>query len=184
MTEQTSQFSSMATGCSLHPRTTSSRRWDPRCSARQHRSTERAFCGPQCAEEKYQKNYGGSHDRFQRDPVYRDSQLKIGWTEEKCIGKDKLAQENHSCRLSYEWYERCRKTLVSHTQQIGQERPDETPIRLPNSSHNHELSPPRIRRRTTRTNPFSSVPEVALVFFFQYLMVEMGIKNWWSSKLF
>ena len=33
------------------------------------------------------------HDRFLRDPVYRDSQLKIGWTEEKCIEMDKLAQE-------------------------------------------------------------------------------------------
>ena len=29
------------------------------------------------------KNYDGIHDRFQRDPVYRDSKLKIGWTEEK-----------------------------------------------------------------------------------------------------
>ena len=25
----------------------------------------------------------GIDDRFQRDPVFRDSQLKIGWTEEK-----------------------------------------------------------------------------------------------------
>ena len=30
----------------------------------------------------------------------RDSQLKIGWTEEKCIAMDKLAQEDHSYRLS------------------------------------------------------------------------------------
>ena len=37
------------------------------------------------------KNYDGIHDRFQRDPVFRDSQLKIGWTEEKCIAMDKLA---------------------------------------------------------------------------------------------
>ena len=47
-----------------------------------------------------QKNYEGIHDRFQRDPVYRDSQLKIGWTEEKCIAMDKLAQEDHSYRLT------------------------------------------------------------------------------------
>ena len=32
-----------------------------------------------------EKTYEGIHDRFQRDPGYRDSQLKIGWTEEKCI---------------------------------------------------------------------------------------------------
>ena len=42
------------------------------------------------------KSFDGIHDRFQRDPVFRDSQLKIGWTEEKCIAMDKLAQEDHS----------------------------------------------------------------------------------------
>ena len=41
------------------------------------------------------KNYDGIHDRFQRDPENRHSQLKIGWTEEKCIEMDNLAQENH-----------------------------------------------------------------------------------------
>ena len=40
-------------------------------------------------------NFDGIHDRFQRYSVYRDSQLKIGWTEEKCIEMDKLAQEDH-----------------------------------------------------------------------------------------
>ena len=38
--------------------------------------------------------FEGIHDRFQKDVTYRDSQLKIGWTEEKCIEMDKLAQEN------------------------------------------------------------------------------------------
>ena len=42
------------------------------------------------------KKFDGIHDRFQRDAVYRDSQLKIGWTEEKCIAMDELAQEDHS----------------------------------------------------------------------------------------
>ena len=37
------------------------------------------------------KNYDGIRDRFQRDPVYLDSQLKIGWTEG--IEMDKLAQD-------------------------------------------------------------------------------------------
>ena len=45
------------------------------------------------------RNYEGIPDRFLRDPVNRDSQLKIGWTEEKCIEMDKLAQEDHSYRL-------------------------------------------------------------------------------------
>ena len=44
----------------------------------------------------FKKNFDGIHDRFKRDPVHRDSQLKSGWTEEKCTEMDKLAQENHS----------------------------------------------------------------------------------------
>ena len=39
------------------------------------------------------KNFKGIHDRFQRDSVYRDSQLKIGWTEEKCIEMDEFGAE-------------------------------------------------------------------------------------------
>ena len=46
--------------------------------------------------ETQDEHYEGIHDRFLRDPVYRDSQLKIGWTEQKCIEMDKLAQEDHS----------------------------------------------------------------------------------------
>ena len=30
-----------------------------------------------------EEHYEGIHDRFVRDQVYRESQLKIGWTEEK-----------------------------------------------------------------------------------------------------
>ena len=41
-------------------------------------------------------HYEGNHDRFLRDPVYRGLQLKIGWSEQKCIEMDKLAQEDHS----------------------------------------------------------------------------------------
>ena len=43
------------------------------------------------------KKFEGIHDRFQRDLTYRDSQLKIGWTEEKCIEMDELAQGNYTC---------------------------------------------------------------------------------------
>ena len=40
---------------------------------------------------------------------------KIGWTEEKCIAMDKLAQEDHSYCPSSEEYERYRKNWhISH----------------------------------------------------------------------
>ena len=34
------------------------------------------------------KNFEGIHDRSQKDLTYRDSQFRIGWTEEKCIEMD------------------------------------------------------------------------------------------------
>ena len=60
------------------------------------------------------KNFDGIHDRFQRDSENRDPQLKIGWTEEKCVEMDKLAQEDHSCCPSSEEFERYRKIGISH----------------------------------------------------------------------
>ena len=58
------------------------------------------------------------HDRFLRDPVYRASQLAIGWTEQKCKEWDELAQEDHTYRLTPEekkryqvhWYLTLNKT--------------------------------------------------------------------------
>ena len=120
------------------------------------------------------KKFEGIHDRFQRDPLHRASQLKIGWTEEKCIEMDKLAQENHSYCPSSEEYERYKKNWYI-TEQIRHKCTDETPIRLPNSSHNNEPSPLRTWRRTTRTNRFSSIPKVAFVLF-QFFMVAVGSK--------
>ena len=37
------------------------------------------------------KKFEGIDDRFFKTQTYRDSQLKIGWTEETCIAMDKLA---------------------------------------------------------------------------------------------
>ena len=62
-----------------------------------------------------EEHYEGIHDRFLRDQVYRDSQLKFGWTEQKCIEMDKLAQEDHSYRLSRDELQRYQKNSgISH----------------------------------------------------------------------
>ena len=37
-----------------------------------------------------------------RDPVYRESQLAIGWSEKKCKEWDELAQEDHTYKLTPE----------------------------------------------------------------------------------
>ena len=47
------------------------------------------------------------HERFRRDPVYRESQLAIGWTEQKCTEWAQLAKEDHTYHLTPEERRRC-----------------------------------------------------------------------------
>ena len=44
------------------------------------------------------KNFKGIYDRFQKNLRYRDSQLRNGWTEQKCIEMDELAQKDFTYR--------------------------------------------------------------------------------------
>ena len=88
------------------------------------------------------KNFEGIHVRFQKDLTYHDSQLRIGWTEEKCIEMDKLAQKDHSYRPSSEEYERYKKNLYITLNTSGRNAPNETPIRLPRSTYKYAPSPP------------------------------------------
>ena len=48
------------------------------------------------------RHFTGIHDRFLRDPVYRESPLAIGWTEQKCKEWDELAKEDHTYHLTPE----------------------------------------------------------------------------------
>ena len=47
-------------------------------------------------------HFTGIHDRFLRDQVYRESQLAIGRTEQKCKEWDELAKEDHTYKLTPE----------------------------------------------------------------------------------
>ena len=69
------------------------------------------------------QNFDGIHDRFQRDSENRDSQLKIGWTEEKGIEMDELAQENHSYCPSSKEYERCMENWYISLNKSGRNAP-------------------------------------------------------------
>ena len=40
--------------------------------------------------------FTGIHDRFLGDPVCRESQLAVGWSEQKCKKWDELAKEDHT----------------------------------------------------------------------------------------
>ena len=46
------------------------------------------------------EHFTGIHDRFLRDPVYRESPLAIGWSEQKCKERDELAKEDHTYKLT------------------------------------------------------------------------------------
>ena len=48
------------------------------------------------------EHFTGIHDRFVRNPVYRESQLAIGWSEQKCKEWDELAQEHRTYKLTPE----------------------------------------------------------------------------------
>ena len=128
------------------------------------------FVGHNARKRCIKKKNDGIHDRFQRDPEYRDSQLKVRGEVHRngLVGTGRPLLPSIQ-RGKFE----ISKTLVSHTKQIGQECTDASPIRLPNSSHNHEPPPPRIRRRTCRTYSFSTVSKVA-PFFLKWFLVEMG----------
>ena len=75
-----------------------------------------------------------------------------------------------------------KKTLVSHTEQIGQECTDETPIRLPNRSHINEPSPPRIRKNVQNQSLFSSTKDGTR--FLPVLHGGVGTKTGGAHNLF
>ena len=102
------------------------------------------FAAQQRAEEMYQKEFWWNSRSFPTKNWHRKTTLTAH---------------------PFEGYERYRKKLVHLTEQIGQECSDETPIRLLNSSHNNEQSPPKIWRRTTRTNRFLINTKGGILFY-------------------
>ena len=105
----------------------------PHCVIRKGRPRGARHCKTEAQKQHFsahnarrrciKKNFDGIHDRFQRDSVYRDSQLKIGWTEENCIEMDTLAQEDHSYCPSSEEYERCEKNWKISLNKSGRNAP-------------------------------------------------------------
>ena len=71
-----------------------------RCHGARHGKTEEQKDYHKVASQG--EHFKCIHDRFLRDQVYRESQLFIGCTEQKCIEMDELAKQNHTYRLSTE----------------------------------------------------------------------------------
>ena len=95
---------------------------------------------------------------------YRESQLKIGWKEQKVHRDGQIGTRKSLLQSIQRGSPEISKTMVSHTEQIGSGCTDVTSIRLPSCSHNQEPSTPRIRRRTCRTHSFSTVSWMAPFF--------------------
>ena len=69
------------------------------------------------------KNFNGIHDRFQEDFIYRDPQLRNGWTKEKCIEIDELAQKDFTYRRSTEEFKRDKKKWYISLNTSGRNAP-------------------------------------------------------------
>ena len=140
-----------------------------------HRKTEAQkehFIAHNAGKRCIEKNFKGIQDRFQRDPVFRGSQLKIGWTGETCIAMDKSAQENYSrCPLPEE-FERCKKTLSISLNTSGRN----APMKLPSDFSEALAKMHRLHRVSGEERPapipFCQYQILAfVVFFIQYIMV-------------
>ena len=121
---------------------------------------------------KETKKFEGNHDRFLKDSTYRDSQIKIGWTEEPCIAMDKFTQEDHSHCTSSEDNERCKKNWYLCWTNQGRNAPIETPIRLPRGTYKYAPSPSWIwgRANWTSLRPlYSALSTVSFIFLFSLL---------------
>ena len=55
------------------------------------------------------RGFEGIHDRFQKDSIFRESQLEIDRTEEVCIQMDKDAQKDFTYRMTQDEYFRYKK---------------------------------------------------------------------------
>ena len=127
------------------------------------------------------KNFDGIHDRFQSDPLYRDSQLKIGWTEEKCIEMDKLAQEDHSYCPSSEEYERYRKNWYTSLKKSGRN----APMKLRSDFRTAVTIMNRLHRESGEERP-EPIPFHQFQRWHSSSSSSWGQwnENWWSSYFF
>ena len=69
------------------------------------------------------EHFAGIHDRFLRDPVHRESQLAIGWSDQKCKEWDELAKEDHTYKNTSEEKRRYKGQWYLTLNKVGKNRP-------------------------------------------------------------
>ena len=91
-------------------------------------------------------HFTGIHVRFLRDPVYRESQLAIGWTEQKCKEWDEHAKEDHACHLSPGEFRRYQGQWYLTLNKTGKKWSYEASIRFSSCCLCQKSSARRVRR--------------------------------------
>ena len=100
------------------------KKWRPH--GNRHRKTEAQkahFIAHNLRKRCTKKGFEGIHDRFQKDLKFRNSQLRVGRTEAKCIQMDEVAKKDFTYRLSSEEYERYKKTWSVSLNTSGRNAP-------------------------------------------------------------
>ena len=131
------KVSQTKTGCNLYPR-----HGKTEVQREYHKACQRC-----CKKVDSQgEHFTGIHDRFLRDPVYRESQLAIGWTEQKCKEWDGFAKQRPYISSHSRGKEKIPRTMVSHLEQVRQKWAYETSIRFSSCCLDQKSSTPRVRR--------------------------------------
>ena len=92
------------------------------------------------------EHFTGIHDRFLRHPVYRESQLEIGWTEQQCKEWDELAKEDHTYRLTPKEKKRYQGQWYHTLNKAGKNGPMKTSIRFSSGCLHEKSFTPRVKR--------------------------------------
>ena len=89
------------------------------------------------------EHFTGIHDRFLRDPVYRESQQAFGWSHKEC---DELAKEDHTYHLTPEEKKKYQNQWYLTLNEAGKNGPMKLSIRLQSRCLDEKSSSPRIER--------------------------------------
>ena len=129
------------------------------------------------------RNFEGIHDRFLKDPTYRESQPEHDRNEEVCIQMDKIAQKDFTYRMTQEEYFRYRKNWLISLNKSGKIGPVKD-----RSDFNDVLTTtnrPKIWRATTQASAILEIPAMAPIIEFvlqQLVAVERFLVEFMTIK--
>ena len=120
------------------------------------------------------RNFEGIHDRFLKDPVFRESQLEHDRTEEVCIQMDKHAQKDFTYHMTQAEYFRYRKNWWISLNKSGKTGPVRDRSDFNDALTTLNRSTPRIWRTTIQANSILEIPMLAPIieFFLQLVAME------------